>query len=393
MAAAIPDWVEVEFIDENVETIDFDKPVELVGISMMLTAQIKRGLAIADQYRKRRVPVICGGIGSMLHRDEVAKHVDAVFLGEAEGRLEEVFSDFAHKRPKPIYDCLNRHPDINQIGPARRSILKRDLYYHKGVRMVDLFHASRGCRFHCYPCAVSYLGGRRFRPRPIQRVVEELESIDNPRLFLVDNSLAQDTQWEKDLFRAMIGLKKTWCSHTIEDDPEVLSLAAQAGSWYVYQAIFDDSDFIRQRIARYHEHGISVEGTILLGLDHHTEDYIKRLVDFLLEIDLDLAEFTVLTPFLHTQARDDLHKQNRILSHDWDDYTAAKVVYQPKHMSPGRLEELYHWSWETFYQEVSQAQRMYRLLKKAVEREKSLGTYQKRKRELAKTSFGKKLTP
>ena len=66
-----------------------------------------------------------------------------------------------------------------------------------------------------------------------------------------------------------------------------------------------------------HDHGIGVEGTILLGLDSHTEDSIKRLIDFLLEIDLDLAEFTVLTPFPHTKAFDDLESQNRILSHDW----------------------------------------------------------------------------
>ena len=65
----------------------------------------------------------------------------------------------------------------------------------------------------------------------------------------------------------------------------------------MYQAVFETSDYIRERIKRYHDYGIGVEGTILLGLDNHDEDFIKRLIDFLLEIDLDLAEFTVLTPF------------------------------------------------------------------------------------------------
>ena len=83
-----------------------------------------------------------------------------------------------------------------------------------------------------------------------------------------------------ELFREMIPLKKKWCSHPIEDKPEVLDLAARAGAWYVYQAIFDTSDYIRERIKRYHDHGIGVEGTILLGLDRHTEDDIKRLDRF-----------------------------------------------------------------------------------------------------------------
>ena len=51
------------------------------------------------------------------------------------------------------------------------------------------------------PCAVSYLGGRCFRPRPIDKVIEELETIDNNRLFIVDNSLAQSKEWEMELFK------------------------------------------------------------------------------------------------------------------------------------------------------------------------------------------------
>jgi radical SAM superfamily enzyme YgiQ (UPF0313 family) len=269
--------------------------------------------------------------------------------------------------------------------------LKRDIYDYKGVQMVDLVHASRGCRFDCYPCAVAYLGGRKFRPRPIEKSIEEMESIENNRLFIVDNSLAQDKQWEMDLFREMIPLKKKWCSHTIEDKLEVLDLAAQAGAWYVYQAIFDTSDYIRDRIKRYHDYGIGVEGTILLGLDRHTEDSIKKLVDFLLEIELDLAEFTVLTPFPHTRAFDDLHKQKRIFSYDWNDYSADKVVYYPRQMSPEKLKELLQYAWDTFYRNESQEIKMYKLLKKVVEKEKADNTYRPRERDLASQAFGKKV--
>jgi radical SAM superfamily enzyme YgiQ (UPF0313 family) len=387
-AATLPADVDVEFIDENVQTLTLDDAVDFVGISMMLTAQVKRGWAIADEYRRRGIPVIFGGIASMLHAEETRAHTDAIFLGEAEGRMEQVFTDLAIGELKPVYDFLDSPPAIAQVGPGRRSILARDLYTYKGVRMVDLFHASRGCRFDCYPCAVSYLGGRRFRPRPLDRVVEELAGIDNNRLFLVDNSLAQDKQWELDLFREMIPLKKKWCSHPIEDDDEVLDLAAQAGAWYVYQAVFDTSDFIRNRVARYHAHGIGVEGTILLGMDDQTEDDIKRLVDFLLEIELDLAEFTVLTPFPHTRARDDLEKQGRILTSDWDRYTADHVVFRPRHMSPGRLLELYQYAWDRFYRDEPQTHKMYKLLRKVVDKEMADGTFVPRRGDLARRRFG-----
>jgi radical SAM superfamily enzyme YgiQ (UPF0313 family) len=324
----------------------------------------------------------------MLHAEETMLHADSVFLGEAEGRMEQVFDDFKNNRLKQVYNFMYEHPDIGLVGPARRDLLNRPLYNHKGVQMVDLFHASRGCKFSCYPCAVTYLGGRGFRPRPVHKAIEELETIDNNRLFIVDNSLAQSAEWEMELFREMIPLKKKWISHTIEDDPKVLDLAAQAGAWYVYQAVFDTSDYIKERVKRYHDHGIGVEGTILLGLDNQTEDDIKRLVDFLLEIDLDLAEFTVLTPFPKTKVYDDLLRQGRIIDHDWNHYNAGKVVYQPKHMSAERLQELYNYAWDVFYKDEPQTQKMFKLFSKVVLREMNDGTYRPRQRDLVNQSFG-----
>jgi radical SAM superfamily enzyme YgiQ (UPF0313 family) len=390
-AAALPDYVNIHFTDENVESVNFNEEADFIGISMMLSTQVKRGWEIADTFRNQGKKVIFGGISTMLHAEETMLHADSVFLGEAEGRMDEVFDDFRNNRLKKLYNYMYQFPDIASIGPARRDILNHKLYNHKGVQMVDLFHASRGCRFSCYPCAVTYLGGRGFRPRPIDRAIEELESIENNRLFIVDNSLAQDKKWEKDLFQAMIPLKKKWISHTIEDDPEVLDLAAKAGSWYVYQAVFDTSDYIKERVKRYHEFGIGVEGTILLGLDNQTEDDIKRLIDFLLEIDLDLAEFTVLTPFPKTKVYDDFLRQGRILDYDWNNYNAGKVVYLPKHMSPERLQELYHYAWESFYKDEPQSQKMSKLFSKVILREMHDNTFRPRQRELEKQSFGKEV--
>jgi radical SAM superfamily enzyme YgiQ (UPF0313 family) len=219
-----------------------------------------------------------------------------------------------------------------------------------------------------------------------------MAGIDNNRLFLVDNSLAQDTAWEIDLFTEMIPLKKKWCCHPIEDKPEVLNLAAQAGAWYVYQAVFDTSDYIRERIKRYHDHGIGVEGTILLGLDTHTEDSIKRLIDFLLEIELDLAEFTVLTPFPHTKAFDEMQNQGRILTYDWDRYSADQVVFQPLNMAPEKLQELLDYAWDTFYLDESQNIKMARLFQQVMRKEMADNTFRPRNRELAGKVFGRERT-
>jgi radical SAM superfamily enzyme YgiQ (UPF0313 family) len=391
-AATVPPEVELTFIDENLQKVDFAASCDLVGLSVMLTCQLPRAFEIARRYREQGVPVVFGGIATMLHAEEVAAHADSVFLGEAEGRFAGVLEDLKAGRLRRVYDYMNDPPDMALIGTARREILAHDLYNYRGVQMLDLVHASRGCRFNCPPCCTGFLGGKIFRPRTISRVIEEMESIRNNRLFIVDNSLAQDRGWLIELFTAMRPLKKKWVSHPILDDERVLRLAADAGAWYVYQAVIDTSDLIRNRIRRLKDHGIAVEGTILLGTDEQDEDFIKRLVDFLLEMELDVAEFTILTPFPHSPCRAGLAAENRLFGNGWGDYTADRVVFRPRRMTPEKLQEMYHYAWDTFYAGSGHQLKMGNLFGKVIRREMEDGTYYRynprRKRSFAKTRPG-----
>jgi len=391
-AATVPDEVDLTFCDEHVQPLDLNDNPDLVSISCMLTCQIPRGWEIADAYRARGIPVIFGGIATQLHKEETMQHADSVFLGEAEGRFAQVIDDVENGCLKPVYDYHLDFPDIALVGPARRSILKRDAYNYRGVQMVDLFHASRGCRFNCFPCCTPFLGGRKFRPRPFDKVIEELKGIDNNRLFIVDNSLAQDDDWERELFRQMIPLKKKWVSHPIREKDDILDLAAEAGCWYVYQAIFDTSDMIRNRIKKYKDRGIGVEGTIILGTDDQSEDDIKRLIDFLLEVELDLAEFTVLTPFLQTPIRAKMEKDGRILHNDWRRYTAGEAVFKPAKMSVDALNRMYQYAWDTFYYDQTKEIKMAQLYRKVILREARDGTYKSARLTSRKWNKKKELT-
>lgn len=65
LAAMTPDSWEVTFMDDRVEAIDFEKPADLVGISIE-TYSAKRGYQIAAEYRRRGVPVVVGGYHATL---------------------------------------------------------------------------------------------------------------------------------------------------------------------------------------------------------------------------------------------------------------------------------------------------------------------------------------
>jgi hypothetical protein len=97
----------------------------------------------------------------------------------------------------------------------------------------------------------------------------------------------------------------------------------------------------------------------------------------------------VLTPFPHTRTWEDMHRENRVLSNDWDDYTTDKVIFKPRHMSPERLQALYHYAWETFYRDESQNIKMFKLFKKVIEKEKADQTFRPRRRDLTFRRFGR----
>ncbi len=360
-AACVPEHVEVTAADENVNEVTFDPDADLIGISVMLTCQAPRGYELARQAREAGKPVVLGGLHVALCPDEAAAHADSVVVGEGEGLIEQLVADFAAGRMQPRYQREGL-ADLTHCPLPRRDLYRKDRdYTYKGWELVDLVETSRGCRFNCYPCCTPYLGGRVHRLKPMERVLADLERTSDT-LFIVDNSLEQSREYQKTLFRAMAGLDKHWVSHPISPDPEILSLAKRAGCWYVYHAIYDISDKIHDRIKLYHDHGIGVEGTILLGLDDHDEDFIKRFIDFLLEVDLDLAEFTVLTPFPQTRTYADLEAEGRIIDRDWSHYNAGQVVYRPRQMAPETLQRLYDEAWKLFYAEESQELKMSRLL-------------------------------
>ena len=92
LAAYIPDSYEVDIIDEVFEPIEYDNPVDLVGITAM-TFLAPRAYEIADAYRQRGVPVIIGGIHASALPQEAKQHADAVIIGEAEPIWNKVLED------------------------------------------------------------------------------------------------------------------------------------------------------------------------------------------------------------------------------------------------------------------------------------------------------------
>jgi len=83
LAALTPQDIEVSVIDENVEKINFDEEVDLVGITAM-TPTALRAYEIAAAFKEKGRAVVLGGFHASAMPEEASQHADSVVIGEAE---------------------------------------------------------------------------------------------------------------------------------------------------------------------------------------------------------------------------------------------------------------------------------------------------------------------
>ena len=83
LASLTPAGWETRVVDEQLQAIDFAYRPDLVAITTG-TLHSFRAYDIADEFRRRGVPVIMGGPHTFFHADEAAEHCSAVGIGEAE---------------------------------------------------------------------------------------------------------------------------------------------------------------------------------------------------------------------------------------------------------------------------------------------------------------------
>ena len=159
-----------------------DAPVDLVGITAN-TSEITRAYQICDEYKKRGISVVIGGIHASTLPDEAARHADSVVIGEAEGLWEKVIEDFRKGTLAKFY----RHqsfPDISRLPQPNRKVLRNKRYLTKNV-----FQISRGCPYHCIFCSVTTFFGNSYRVRNEDKVIQEIERMDGDFIVFVDDNI------------------------------------------------------------------------------------------------------------------------------------------------------------------------------------------------------------
>ena len=178
IASLTPVSWDVKLIDENWEPFTYQE-ADLVGITAF-TASANRAYEIASLYRQQGVPVVMGGIHASMCPDEALRFVNAVVIGEAEAVWSKVLADIEAGCLQQRYQ--GEWPDLSGVPCPRRDL------FHPGYMFASV-QTSRGCPMDCEFCSVTAFNGRRYRRRPTEEVLAELETIPQKMLFFVDDNI------------------------------------------------------------------------------------------------------------------------------------------------------------------------------------------------------------
>jgi radical SAM superfamily enzyme YgiQ (UPF0313 family) len=374
LLAALSGDHEVEYIEvADVKAHDqLDTRFDLVALSSY-TAMAYEMYELADRYRAAGVPVVIGGLHASFTPQETKEHADAVCLGEGEMLWPEILSDFeTHGRAglKPFYrEAQPGTYDLANSPMPRFELLLNRRYNRVTVQTV------RGCPLDCEFCGASKLYGPKYRRKPIDKTVAEIQRIKelwggNAFFELADDNSFANRFWAKDFLTAIRDLDLRWFTETdisIADDNELLRLLAASGCRQilvglesVYPGSLDGIDKANWKLKRLNQysdaikkiqsHGVTVNGCFIVGNDGDDPGIFEALRDFIEKSELLEAQVTILTPFPGTHLLNRLRSEGRLLyDRLWDKCTLFDLTFQPKLMSPDELVDGHAWLMSQVY--------------------------------------------
>ncbi len=223
--------------------------------------------------------------------------------------------------------------------------------------------ASRGCPLRCEFCASSILLTRRYKQKPIEKVLAEIDRIRSvwrrPFIEFGDDNAFVNRRYWKQLLPELAKRKIRWFAETdlsVHEDAELLRLMRESGCAEVLIGFESPGEWglrgmelkrdwklerwrdAKQAIRCIQSHGIRVNGCFILGLDGQGPEIFDRVLDFAMETEMFDVQITVQTPFPGTPLYDRLAQSRRLLRDDaWETCTLFDINFRPEQFTPEEL--------------------------------------------------------
>jgi radical SAM superfamily enzyme YgiQ (UPF0313 family) len=351
LKALTPEDVDLELYDEQIEDIPERIETDLIAMTVH-TFTAFRAYQLADKFRKQNIPVVMGGFHPSLMPEEAIKHAEAVVIGDAEKVWPQVVKDAKNGDLKQFYEDRS-------LTSLQGIHYDRSIFIGKKYNKVLPAEFNRGCKYKCDFCSVCVFHHHKVKSRPVHEVIEELNLSKKKYISFMDDNICSNKDITKELFEAMIPLKKRWgCQISIDalKDETFIKLMAKSGCVAVmvgFESLNSENlekmkkrsnlkeDYI-DLVNKVKKHGIMVWGSFVFGYDHDENSTIKETYDFATKSKLYLANFNTLNPLPGTELYQRLKQEKRLLEEHWwlfEKYKYGEIMFEPKTISIPELKK------------------------------------------------------
>ena len=300
---------------------------------------------------------------------EILKKIEAKEKIEgSEGIIWRENGNVKFLKPKTI-------TDLDEIPMPARHLLNMKIYRPSPANYRKLpattMMTSRGCPYQCIFCSKPTVG-TAFRAHSAKRVVDEIEhlikdyGIKDIQMF--DDTFTLLPERTIDICKGIIErrLDIGWNCMTRVDkiNIDITKLMKKAGCYEIGFGIESGSDRVLELIKKgvtkdqirlgvklAKDAGIDVRGFFMMGFPTETREEVLETIEFAKELEVDVAQFMVSTPYPGTEMWE-IAKKYGDVSEDWSNFTfyaPDKAPFTSKLLSQEDIADLYKKAYRSFY--------------------------------------------
>ncbi len=347
----ILDYAGFRGLPEIEDFIDNEYKPDVIGITTYSPAwSIVKDLIA--RIKKYDVPVILGGPHTACYKEDLMnyKEVDCIVIGESEDIICDVIENV--KKDGNVDVITGMPPKVDDIPYP-------DMTAFIGQENINryLVQASRGCPFNCSFCVVEITNTRKWRPRKIDDVIDEIrlavekhKKIDD--IYIVDDIFTLKMERAKEFLRKYLSMgfrQRLIISNVRADsvDKELMELLLEAGTMYLAlgvesanKEVFDATgkketiEEIYKSVELFNREKMLFNCYMIIGLPHDNFERVKESIKFIRKSKPNMVIWSMIIPFKGTRARDWFDENGTVFHEEQYNFEEDDIIMEPSVETP-----------------------------------------------------------